>query len=303
MQAVPTLLGLTLLVFVLLRSSGDPVLFAFGNPEQQLAELTETQIAALRESYGLNDPIYVQYVRYLGNILRGDFGISTVYQHQDATTLVANRLGVTAQLALAALLFAIAVGIPAGIYSAVRAGRPIDNILNATSAAFEAFPSFALGLVLMLLFAVQTPLFPVSGSGSLAHLVLPALTLGLSLAGTLQRMMRASLIPVLTSDYIRTARSKGVPEWRVIVVHGLRNALLSVVTVLGFAVPALLSGAVVTETVFAWPGLGLLFLTAMNGRDMAVVQTSVLFSATLLIITNIIVDFGYAILDPRVRYA
>lgn len=279
------------------------MLFAFGNPEQQLAELTETQIAALRESYGLNDPIYVQYVRYLGNILRGDFGISTVYQHQDATTLVANRLGVTAQLALAALLFAIAVGIPAGIYSAVRAGRPIDNILNATSAAFEAFPSFALGLVLMLLFAVQTPLFPVSGSGSLAHLVLPALTLGLSLAGTLQRMMRASLIPVLTSDYIRTARSKGVPEWRVIVVHGVRNALLSVVTVLGFAVPALLSGAVVTETVFAWPGLGLLFLTAMNGRDMAVVQSSVLFSATLLIATNIIVDFGYAILDPRVRYA
>lgn len=303
MQAIPTLLGLTLLVFVLLRSSGDPVLFAFGNPEQQLAELTETQIAALRESYGLNDPIHVQYVRYLGNLLRGDFGISTVYQHQDAATLVANRLGVTAQLALAALIFAIVVGIPAGIYSAIRAGRPIDNAINAVSAAFEAFPSFALGLVLMLLFAVQTPLFPVSGTGSFAHLVLPALTLGLGLAGTLQRMMRASLIPVLTSDYIRTARSKGVSEWRVIVVHGLRNALLSVVTVLGFAVPALLSGAVVTETVFAWPGLGLLFLTAMNGRDMAVVQTSVLFSATLLILANIVVDFGYAILDPRVRYA
>lgn len=302
MQAIPTLLGLTLLVFVLLRSSGDPVLFAFGNPEQQLAELTETQIAALRESYGLNDPIHVQYVRYLGNLLRGDFGISTVYQHQDAATLVANRLGVTAQLALAALIFAIVVGIPAGIYSAIRAGRPIDNAINAVSAAFEAFPSFALGLVLMLLFAVQTPLFPVSGTGSFAHLVLPALTLGLGLAGTLQRMMRASLIPVLTSDYIRTARSKGVSEWRVIVVHGLRNALLSVVTVLGFAVPALLSGAVVTETVFAWPGLGLLFLTAMNGRDMAVVQTSVLFSATLLILANIVVDFGYAILDPRVRY-
>lgn len=279
------------------------MLFAFGNPEQQLAELTETQIAALRESYGLNDPIHVQYVRYLGNILRGDFGISTVYQHQDASALVANRLGVTAQLALAALAFAIVLGIPAGIYSAMRAGRPIDNVINAISAAFEAFPSFALGLVLMLLFAVQNPVFPVSGTGSLAHLALPALTLGLSLAGTLQRMMRASLIPVLASDFIRTARAKGVPEWRVVVVHGLRNALLSVVTVLGFAVPALLSGAVVTETVFAWPGLGLLFLTAMNGRDMAVVQTSVLFSALLLIVANIIVDLGYAILDPRVRYA
>lgn len=295
-------MGLSLLVFLLLRASGDPVLFALGNPEQQLADLSASQIASMREAYGLNDPVLVQYGRYVRQLLRFDFGVSTVYQHQDASALVAARLFATLQLAVAALVVGIGVGIPAGIASAVWSGSVLDRVISTVSALFEAFPSFALGLLLMLVFAVQVPLFPVSGSGSIAHVVLPAFTLGFGLAAVLQRMMRASLMPVLTSDYVRTAHAKGLPVWQVIMKHAVRNALLSVITVLGFAVPALLSGAVVTETVFAWPGLGLLFLTAMNGRDMAVVQTAVLFSATLLVVANIAVDLMYAAIDPRVKY-
>jgi len=303
LQVIPTILGITCIVFVVVRLSGDPVAIFMGNEDLAVGQLTPEQVEAIHVRLGLDKPIPVQYVLYLRDLLQGDFGRSFVYQNQPALPLVLQRLPATARLAAAALAIAIAISLPAGIIAATNRNRWPDSLANFYAVAGEAIPSFWLGIMLILLFGVQLRWLPVSGVGSLAHLVMPAIALGSGMSALLMRLIRSNLLDVLQLDYIRTARAKGLTSRTVLLKHALRNAGISYVTVLGLSVPGLLSGSVVTESIFAWPGMGLLFITAINGRDMAVVQAVVIFTSLLVILGNLLVDLAYVLIDPRIEYA
>jgi peptide/nickel transport system permease protein len=296
LQMVPVILGITLIVFLLVRASGDPVVLLL--PE----DATQEQIELLRTSLGLDRPVLEQYVRYLSNLLRGDFGTSLRFRNQDALEITLERLPATLQLASAALVVAVLLSLPAGIVAAVYRNRWPDRIASTLSVVGEAMPNFWLGIMLILLFSVQFGLFPVSGRGTFAHLVLPALTLGTALAALLTRLMRSSLLEVLNQDYVRTATAKGLPRRVVLVKHALRNALLAYVTVLGLQVASLMAGAVITEQVFAWPGMGLLAIQAINSRDMAIIQTVVILASLIVMTANLLVDLVYSLIDPRIAY-
>jgi peptide/nickel transport system permease protein len=297
LQMVPVILGITLIVFVLVRLSGDPAVLLL--PEDADAE----QVATLRTALGLDRPIHVQYAIFIGNMLRGDFGTSLRYSGQAALPIVLERLPDTLQLTLAALAVALAISLPAGIIAALYRSRWPD--IGATSLAVlgQAIPNFWLGIMLILLFSVHLGWFPVSGRGGIASLVLPALTLGTSLAALLTRLMRSSLLEILGLDFVRTAHAKGQHPRRVLTKHALRNALLSFVTVLGLQLASLMAGAVVTEQVFAWPGIGLLAIQAINSRDMAIIQAVVVVSALIVMTANLLVDLLYAHIDPRISYS
>jgi peptide/nickel transport system permease protein len=297
LQMVPVVFGITLIVFLLVRSAGDPVVLLL--PE----DATQEQIELLRTSLGLDRPVMEQYVRYLGNLLRGDFGTSIRFRNQDAFQITIERLPATLQLASAALLVAVLISLPAGIIAATNRNRWPDRLASTMSVVGEAMPNFWLGIMLILVFSVQLGLFPVSGRGSLAHLALPALTLGTALAALLTRLMRSSLLEVLNQDYVRTATAKGLRRRVVLTKHALRNALLSYVTVLGLQVASLMAGAVVTEQVFAWPGIGLLAIQAINSRDMAIIQTVVIIASLVVMFANLIVDVVYSLIDPRITYS
>jgi len=297
LQMVPVVFGITLIVFLLVRSAGDPVVLLL--PE----DATQEQIELLRTSLGLDRPVMEQYVRYLGNLLRGDFGTSIRFRNQDAFQITIERLPATLQLASAALLVAIVISLPAGIIAATNRNRWPDRLASTMSVIGEAMPNFWLGIMLILVFSVQFGIFPVSGRGTLAHLALPALTLGTALAALLTRLMRSSLLEVLNQDYVRTATAKGLRRRVVLNKHALRNALLSYVTVLGLQVASLMAGAVVTEQVFAWPGIGLLAIQAINSRDMAIIQTVVIIASLVVMFANLIVDVVYSLIDPRITYS
>jgi peptide/nickel transport system permease protein len=297
LQMVPVVFGITLIVFLLVRSAGDPVVLLL--PE----DATQEQIELLRTSLGLDRPVMEQYVRYLGNLVRGDFGTSLRFRNQDAFQITIERLPATLQLASAALLVAVLISLPAGIIAATNRNRWPDRLASTMSVIGEAMPNFWLGIMLILVFSVQFGLFPVSGRGSLAHLALPALTLGTALAALLTRLMRSSLLEVLNQDYVRTATAKGLRRRVVLTKHALRNALLSYVTVLGLQVASLMAGAVVTEQVFAWPGIGLLAIQAINSRDMAIIQTVVIIASLVVMFANLIVDVVYSLIDPRITYS
>ena len=297
LQMVPVVFGITLIVFLLVRSAGDPVVLLL--PE----DATQEQIDLLRTSLGLDRPVMEQYVRYLGNLVRGDFGTSLRFRNQDAFQITVERLPATLQLASAALLVAIVISLPAGIIAATNRNRWPDRLASTMSVLGEAMPNFWLGIMLILVFSVQFGLFPVSGRGTLAHLALPALTLGTALAALLTRLMRSSLLEVLNQDYVRTATAKGLRRRVVLTKHALRNALLSYVTVLGLQVASLMAGAVVTEQVFAWPGIGLLAIQAINSRDMAIIQTVVIIASLVVMFANLIVDVVYSLIDPRITYS
>ena len=297
LQMVPVVFGITLIVFLLVRSAGDPVVLLL--PE----DATQEQIELLRTSLGLDRPVMEQYVRYLGNLVRGDFGTSIRFRNQDAFEITIERLPATLQLAAAALLVAIVISLPAGIIAATNRNRWPDRLASTLSVVGEAMPNFWLGIMLILVFSVQFGLFPVSGRGTLAHLALPALTLGTALAALLTRLMRSSLLEVLNQDYVRTATAKGLRRRVVLTKHALRNALLSYVTVLGLQVASLMAGAVVTEQVFAWPGIGLLAIQAINSRDMAIIQTVVIIASLVVMFANLIVDVVYSLIDPRITYS
>jgi len=294
---VPVVFGITLIVFLLVRSAGDPVVLLL--PE----DATQEQIELLRTSLGLDRPVMEQYVRYLGNLVRGDFGTSLRFRNQDAFQITIERLPATLQLASAALLVAIVISLPAGIIAATNRNRWPDRLASTMSVIGEAMPNFWLGIMLILVFSVQFGIFPVSGRGTLAHLALPALTLGTALAALLTRLMRSSLLEVLNQDYVRTATAKGLRRRVVLNKHALRNALLSYVTVLGLQVASLMAGAVVTEQVFAWPGIGLLAIQAINSRDMAIIQTVVIIASLVVMFANLIVDVVYSLIDPRITYS
>lgn len=303
LQVIPTVLGITMLLFIVMRLSGDPVAIYLGDDDQVVGQMSDEQLDAIRERLGLNQPIALQYVSFLGNMFKGDFGRSFIYQNQPALPIVLQRLPATAALGGAALLVGILISLPAGIMAARFRNRWPDTLASIYSVLGEAVPNFWLGIMLILLFAVQWQLLPVSGTGSAKHLLLPAITLGTGMSALLMRLIRGNLLEVMELDYIRTARAKGLSPRTVLYKHGLRNAAISYVTVLGLSVPGMLSGSVVTESVFAWPGLGLLFITAINGRDMAVVQAIVIFTALLVILGNLIVDVLYVVIDPRISYS
>lgn len=295
LYALPVLWLVVSVVFLLIHLvPGDPVL-------QMLGEgAPATDVAATRHAYGLDLPLGQQYLHYWNGVLHGDLGPSIRF-NQSVSRLIAERYPFTLQLTIAALFVAIVISIPAGVRSAERRGRWDDKLLSVVSLFGLSFPNFALGPILILFFAIKLRLLPVSGSGSLAHLVLPAITMGSALAAILTRMVRTSMLEELSQDYIRTARAKGLSERVVVYRHALRNAMLPVVTVLGLQFGALLAGAIVTEKIFSWPGIGRLTLDAIANRDYYLVQGGILAIGLTYVIVNFLTDLLYSVANPRIR--
>ena len=295
-QAVVALLGVTCVAFLLLSLSGDAA-FILLPPEAG-----DEQRAAFRRIYGLDQPLPVQYARYVSHVARGDFGTSLAYG-RPAILVVLERVPATLTLTATAVALGVAVGIPAGVVAAVRASGLIDRTVMAMVLLGQSVPTFWLGLLMIRIFAVNFRWVPVSGHGTVLHLVMPAVVLGLYLAALLARVTRSEMLETLAQDYVRTARAKGLSEGTVTVAHALKNALLPIVTLLGIQLGALLGGAVVTETVFAWPGVGTLVLDAILRKDYPVVLAVVEFVAAVFIVINMSLDLLYGYLDPRLRLA
>ena len=294
---LPVLLGVVTAVFLILHMvPGDPIDVMLGEAA------APADRAALRAALHLDDPLPLQYGRYLAGICRGDLGDS-IRDHRPVVELISERLPATLELLAGGLFVALLVALPTGIAAALRAGRKLDVTLRWLAVGGVAIPNFWLGPLLILVFAIGLGWLPVSGRGDLCHLVLPSITLGTGMAGILMRMTRSGWLDALGEDHIRTARAKGVPEATVILKHTGRNAALPLVTVVGLQTGALLGGAVITETIFAWPGIGRLTLTAIQSRDYPLVQGCVLFIATGYVLVNLAVDLLYGVLDPRIRVA
>jgi peptide/nickel transport system permease protein len=254
----------------------------------------------LRHALGLDQPLHVQYGKYLSGLARGDWGQSFRFQ-LPVFQVVRQRYPATLELAFVSLLVCVAIGIPAGVLAAHRRGSAADRAVGVFTLFGLSVPNFALGPVLVLIFSIQLGLFPVSGRGSLLHIVLPAVTLGAALAAILTRMVRTAMMEELSSDYVRTARAKGLPESAVLFRHAFRNALIPIVTILGLQFGTLLAGTIVTESIFAWPGVGRLAVQAIQARDYPLLQGCILFIALSYIVVNLLTDIFYALVDPRVR--
>jgi len=282
-------------VFLLIHIvPGDPI-------QQMLGEgAAGADIAAARHAYGLDVPLGQQYLHYWNRVLHGDFGKSIRYG-QSVGSLVAQRYPYTLQLTLAALLVAIILALPAGVRSAQRRNKWDDRLISVVSLFGLSFPNFALGPILILIFSIALGWLPVSAAGSVDHLVLPAITMGGALAAILTRMIRTSMLEELSQDYVRTARAKGLSENVVVYRHALRNALIPVITVLGLQFGALLAGAIVTETIFSWPGLGRLTIQAISNRDYYLVQGCILAISATYVAVNFVTDLVYSAVNPRIR--
>lgn len=291
---IPTLLVVTLVVFALIRLSGDPTALLLA------PEATEQERAAFRAAKGLDAPLPVQYVRFVWDALRGDFGTS-LWQNEPATTIVMRHFPATLQLSVAAMTIVLVVGIPLGILAAVRMASLFDSLTMGFVAIGQSIATFWLGLMLILIFAVKLRWFPPSGRGGLDTLVLPAVTLSAYFLAVTARLVRSGMLEVLGREYMRVARAKGLTERTVVLRHGLRNVLIPVSTVLGLQMGELLAGAVVTEAVFAWPGIGTLVLDAIGRRDYPVVQAVIIVIAVSYALINLFIDMLYALLDPRIR--
>ncbi len=314
---IPVLLGVSTVVFFILHlTPGDPAQMMLGDFASREA------VEKLREEMGLNKPLYVQYGLFVADIARGNLGRS-ITQRQPVIKLIGQKLQATAELATTAIIIALILGISAGIIAAVRRNGFVDYLVTLVSLIGVSAPVFYLGLLLILFFSLQLGIFPVSGRGgpllpaigelftgnaqpvirSLRHLFLPALTLGLSFAALLARMTRATMLEVLQQDFIRTARAKGLSIRFVTVKHALKNAGIPLLTIIGLQLSALLGGSVLTETVFAWPGLGRLAVDAIFARDFPLVQGTVLTVAVIFVLMNLIIDGLYGLIDPRVTYS
>jgi peptide/nickel transport system permease protein len=292
---IPTVMGAVTLVFFFLHMiPGDPVEVMLGETAQQADK------ERLREELGLNLPLYVQYGRFIAGTVQGDLGGSYFYR-RPVVQVIAERIPATVELALAAFLVAGLIAIPLGIVAALREGTTVDNASVLFSLLGVSVPNFWLGPLLIILFSIKLGWFPVSGRGGLASLVLPAITLGTALAAILSRMTRASLLERLGEDYLTVARAKGLPEWKVILKHALRNALIPIITVMGLQIGALLSGAIITENVFSWPGIGTLLINAIESRDYPLIQGCVLFITLSYVLVNLLIDLFYGWADPRIR--
>ncbi|MEI4472861.1 ABC transporter permease [Frigidibacter sp. MR17.24] len=293
-QGLIVMLGVSALVFFALFLTGDPAVLMMA------PDSTAEEIAAFREAMGFNDPIIVQYGRFLSEALQGDLGTSLRYS-RPAVDLLTERLGATALLALSALLWSSLLGFVLGAVAAVRKNSPIDFAIRVISLLGQAVPVFWLALMLIILFSLNLRWLPSSGYGSLSHLVMPSLALGAYYLSAITRLVRASLIETLGENYVRTARAKGLTEWRIVVRHALRNAMIPVITLQGMYLASLLGGALVTEIIFAWPGIGRLAVEAIQNRDFPVVQAVVLFAALVFVVANFLVDVAYTWLNPRIR--
>jgi peptide/nickel transport system permease protein len=295
----PVLIAITLLIFGMVHfAPGDPVVNMLGRDfSPQMAEM-------LRAQLGLDQPLYMQYLIWLGRVLRGDLGRS-FFAGDAAMALVLSRLPNTILLTLTSMTVAVGIAIPLGVLAATNKGRVVDNVSRVVAMLGVSMPVFWLGILLLLAFSLYLRLFPAGGSvgdKGPSALVLPSIALGTGLASLIMRMVRSVMVETLLENYVTTARSKGLKEWSVYYRHALKNALLPVVTIIGMQFGALLSGAVITETVFSIPGLGRLFLEAVLTRDYPVIQASILVTATAFVLSNLAVDILYAYLNPRIRY-
>ncbi len=316
---IPLLFGISLVIFVLLRLiPGDPVVIMIG-----AENATPSEIARLRHVLGLDQGLHVQYVKFLGRLVRGDLGMS-ISSDEPVSRLIRERLPATIELTLAAMTVALAIAIPVGVISAIRKYSAVDTAGTVVALLGISMPNFWLGVMLIFLFALRLGWLPASGrgdpmvtgfwnllatgspaalGGAIMHLILPAVTLGAALAALTTRLTRSSMLEVIGQDFVRTARAKGLHGARIVFHHALRNALIPVVTVIGLEFGALLGGAVITETIFAWPGIGRLAIRSIVQRDFPVVQGVVLMIAVVRICANLAVDVVYAVIDPRIRYA
>lgn len=295
LKTIPVFILISLIVFLLVRVTGDPVSLLL--PETA----TDAERESLRESLGFNDPLYMQYLHYMSDVVRGDFGVSLRY-NTDALAIILERLPATLELAIASMIVAILIAIPLGILSAMKRNTFLDLFITGGAVLGKAMPSFWLGIMLILLLSVVFQIFPVSGRDSLMHLVLPAITLGTGIAAEMTRLIRSSMLEILGQDFVRTARSKGLREAVVVNIHAFRNALIPVVTIMALQTSTLIGGTLITETVFAWPGMGQLLVQAVNLRDMAVVQAATFLIAFFVILSNLLADLLYRMLDPRIKY-
>ena len=296
LAVVPVLFGVTLAVFsMLFLVPGDPV-------KMMLAEFVTNpdQVAQMRAQLHLDEPILQQYGRFVTNAARGDLGTS-IRSRRPVTTEIGENLGSTAQLALAAMVVAIGLGIPLGLLAALSRNSWLDVASMGTALLGVSMPSFWLGLLLIFVFSLHLAWFPATGGGDLAHLVLPAVTLGTIAAAIIARLTRSSMLEVLGQDYVRTARAKGLGGFAVVVRHALKNALIPIITIFGLQFGNLLAGAVIVETVFSRPGLGRLIVGGILAKDFPLVQGVVLFVATIYVVINVLVDVAYAYADPRIR--
>ena len=293
--AVLVLFGVSVVSFGMMFLSGDPASALAGD------NWTRQQIDEFRRIMGFDRPWYVQYRDFIRNAVRGDFGKS-LRQHQPVFGLLMDRLPATLQLTGAALLLSVTIATPVGILSAVRRNSFNDRAAMLLALAGQSMPVFWVGSMLILIFGVRLQWLPIAGREGLAHLILPAAALGFFSVARNARVVRSSMLEVLGADCVRTARAKGLPGAQVVMKHAFKNALLPVVTLLGLDVGHLLSGAVITETIFAWPGVGRLTVEAVLGKDLPLVQAVVIFLATVFVIINLAVDILYGVLDPRVRY-
>ncbi len=311
LSMVPTLLGITIIVFIFIELAPGDAASAILAGRVQEAEVAYSQeeLDKLRRELGLDRPAPLRYLHWLGNLLRGDLGVS-LSTGRPVGNLVALRLGPTLELMSVAFLLSTALGIALGIVSALRRYSVVDHVLTVAGMLGISTPTFYVGLLALFVLSVHLGLFPLGGRVSpgatdfasrLHHLVLPALILGLDLTAALMRYTRSSLLEVLRSDYMTTARSKGLPAWRVIFVHAFRNALIPIIVILGLRLPILIGGSVVIETVFNWPGMGAFYISAVRGRDYPIIMAVTLFSAAAVLAASILVDILTAAADPRVR--
>ncbi len=293
---LPVVWAVVTLVFLLIHLvPGDPVRNALGE------NATEAQVAELKHKLGLDLPLARQYYNYMSGLLRGDLGVSLINPADRVFDKILNRYPATIELAFAGLLVAILISIPLGVTAGRHQGKLIDNIASVVALLGISAPAFVVGPLLIFIFAIKLDWLPVAGRYGLPHLILPAITLGGALAAFLTRMVRSSVIEELNEDYVRTARAKGLSENQVIYKHVLKNGLIPVVTVLGLQFGVLLAGAIITETIFSWPGLGRLTVDAINSRDYPMVQGCILMISLTYILANLLTDFAYRLLDPRIK--
>jgi len=292
-RLVVVVIGVSLVTFAILHASGDPVTLI-------MPEAPEADRAVLRQTLGLHDPLAIQFARFFGNAATGNFG-NSFFHRTPAFALVVERMPTTLLLTACSMALALAVALPVGIYSAMRRGRAVDQVATGTVFLGQSMPVFWTGIMLILLFSVQWRMLPVSGWESWASIVLPTATLSTFTAPLLLRIVRSSMLDVIALDYVRTARAKGVSEWLVICRHALKNAALPLVTITGLQFGLLLGGAVITETVFAVPGVGRLIVGAIRQLDFPVVQAGVFMLAMIVVAVNFLVDVLYVYLDPRIR--
>jgi peptide/nickel transport system permease protein len=296
LQTVVVLGGVSFIAFGIMFLAGDPASAMVGE------DWTREQIAQFRHAMGFDQPWYVQYGRFLSRAVHGDLGVS-LRQRQPNLALIFERMPATLELAAAAMVLSVVVAIPAGVISATRRNSWLDNLASLGAILGQSMPAFWLGIMLILIVGVGLRWTPVAGRGGLDHLILPALTLSAYPIARNARMMRSSILEVLGQGYITTARAKGLREFIVVTRHAMRNALIPVVTLIGLEFGALLGGAVITESIFAWPGVGRLTVQAIYGRDIPLVQAAVIVLAAIFVLINLLVDLFYVVLDPRIRLA